>query len=158
MGVNTKGFLPNISAEAVISVLQDLYPKGELHKTSMPTFHEFFLIDKNNEKRNLCIFEYGENVHNDFKEAGISLDLGAWGTSVEIIEQILTYFGAYLLKSDSGKDKWIFVQKTENNPYLELSPLEEFLQHAMEEDKPSLETRLFTLQFIKKHHEELKKL
>jgi len=156
MSVYTKTFLPNISADTVVSVLQELYPKGTLEKTSTPTFHHFFIVDTNQDKRNIAIFELAENEHNDFEEAGLSLDLGAWGTSVEIMEQILAYFGGYLLKNDSSGEEWTYVQKTKENPYLETSPLEEFLQKAMEEEKPSLETRLFTLQFIKKHLDELK--
>ena len=117
MGVDTKGITKNkVSWLEVFDFIKDSFDGNATHdiwkeKESVNSLYDtgFITFNYKDEERKLMVVEVTDS--NDYED--IDVEVGAlwmsfrmWGSSVEIMEKIISHFGGYVDKDDGDGIGW----------------------------------------------------
>lgn len=111
--------------------IKEIYDKNK----NIYSEHGFIFFKYNGQKRNLfyCYNSYNEyenlkyykkhGLENMVKSETTFISLGCWGSSVEIIKELVTYFGGYIDERDCDDEEYYYISPSQTDRRKELPPI-----------------------------------
>jgi hypothetical protein len=164
MGVDAKGILnKSISAREVFDVIVSKYDKDAQFDVRIDSYDNtesggiHFKDGKDQRRLFYCIVPDGaeETEYNEIDH--VSLSLGYWGNSTDIITTIVRTFGGYVDENDCDDIGFYYVPKTGDEEYEEYVKQRKVVESVLDE-KLSTSDRVMIANQILKCKEQLKEI
>lgn len=160
MGVDTKGYLDkDITASDVFNVICYKFDPQANFNVRNESGYDIGTIDfmYNDEQRNLFYCVTSDRLENTpwDREKHVSLILRKWGSSVQIMTEIVSVFGGYVDEDDCDDMEAVFISKNENFAYMEFIQEKNSILDILDENLSSSLKQELVAQILK-HSEQLK--